>query len=467
MILLFQINLKKSTSSRGNFNQLREQAISRLAKEEKEFTSTFVFSDNDMFLLPNAEKLGKRNKKPPKRFSEWQLEESAKEDTMDNTEFVPKRMRRSERNFIPASSAIHDAKDKVTTARVSLKKLKGLENYEPWCMFHCLYKCYCKGRAIKGKPFVLRNDENDRPVFKTTYAGIDNNTRCDNIVPRKRQYTFDRESDNNTNNSLSAQKKIQKLNVTPGTQESEYIDITSAARVRVYKSRHPKKQRSDLISLRKKFFAEEKDYEDLLSKRILTCRTVFMDPTKMKDSARKALLKTLPSSTPIYDLTANDEYEVERNPLEVTNHVDESLTNKTNNDSSDLRKKTTCPNVQTDELDRILTDTMRHFRNIQRTGAFDLSSEAAMTPHKITIVRWQRMVTAFKNGEVFIWEIRLENSDTILALTTQNEMPTIKRASFIENIKVIDYDSLPMLGKMLMDSVENDKTEHLGKYYFY
>lgn len=461
----FQLSLRNALSSRGNFNQLREQAIARLAKEEKEFTSTVVFSENDMFLLPNTEKLGKRNKKPPKRFTDWLLEDSYKDDLTDDMEPPPKRTRRSERNVIPLSSAVYDASalDTITKARVSLQKLPSMENYEPWCMFHCLYKCYCGGKAIKGKPFVLRNDDNEKPATNPTYAGISNTARWDIIPPRKRQYTFDRDSDTD---SSSTQKKNQKASVVAqdfGLTEStsKYPD-TSAARVRIFKSRHPKKTPTLIKVLQKRFSDQERKSEALLSHRIRICWEYFLVQGKLDSSARKAMQKTKqPSSPVVYDLTSIDEPNDQRDPLEATELVDNSFSEKINSESQSMIIKPS-PKVHVDELNRILTDTMRHFCDIQKSGAFDLNSEASMTSHKITIVPWGQLLAAFNQGAIFIWEIRLEESDTILALTIQNEMPIVKRASFIANIKAIENDSLPLIGKMLKKSVRSDKTEHLG-----
>ncbi|GAB0095603.1 hypothetical protein DMENIID0001_110000 [Sergentomyia squamirostris] len=156
-------NNSSSNSFSKEVFRIRDKAISGLARAEKEFSSTVVLTNNNTFLLSNcSDESNKRNRSAPRRFGDY-VENDSKEDGQNDG------ARRSSmsKKVMEKGPKMHPDLERMRHATVKLVDLGAIFNkvepwsMEPWCMFHELYRCFCKGEAKNGKPFMLTKISNN------------------------------------------------------------------------------------------------------------------------------------------------------------------------------------------------------------------------------------------------------------------------------------------------------------------
>ncbi|XP_059608680.1 uncharacterized protein LOC132256345 [Phlebotomus argentipes] len=141
--------------------RMRDKAISRLARAEKDFSSTVVLTNNNTFLLSNSsEEKSKRNRVAPRKFGDYvscEVEEGETSprpvvDTDTLVKFPQVKSARRER-----AMRLEPDLERMRHTSVVLDRIDGaVDALEPWCMIHELYRCFCKCEATHGKPFLLK-----------------------------------------------------------------------------------------------------------------------------------------------------------------------------------------------------------------------------------------------------------------------------------------------------------------------
>lgn len=158
--------------------EIRKQANSFLAKEEKEFRSTIILTDCDTVLLGTRDNDGRRSKRVPKKYDDYcniQDDESeppakimklkiskdnaitsCKSEKLISEETLPIK-KEKQRNSMDDISVVHEEVKRMLHVSVDLRKLAFFDEIEPWCLVHCLYKCACKGKVTDGEAFKYDN----------------------------------------------------------------------------------------------------------------------------------------------------------------------------------------------------------------------------------------------------------------------------------------------------------------------
>ncbi|XP_035892606.1 uncharacterized protein LOC118503447 isoform X2 [Anopheles stephensi] len=156
---------------------LREKATARLAKEEREFTPTVILTKNTTVLVQNKESECRRLKKKPKKYDDYYNDQSVQcllngGSVKDVSAYISKP---------PPNAKPLTELERMRHAHVLLTKLTQLEDIEPLCMVHDLYRCFCNGKATHGKPFSF-TEENCIPIPpKTSAAAVV--TAATSVVP--------------------------------------------------------------------------------------------------------------------------------------------------------------------------------------------------------------------------------------------------------------------------------------------
>lgn len=275
---------------KNDIHYLRAQANACLAKEEKEFRSTIVVSDTDMFVLPNSSTATKRSSRKPKRFTS---DDSAMNDPEMEAIF---RVKRKRGNPKQSDSPIDKPKpnvlppgfvDGVQHVSIQLDRFPDC-GIEPWCMIHQLYKCHCKGKSQKGHPFTITIKKNTAD----THGG------WEVVSSRKRQYTFERDhiaggANKGTRNSdayptskYEVLAKVRKLsNASEPTAKTSLQALYLAARViPIDRSKLKRKKAHEIRTLRNTCTFAETPFSELLKERIEACRNY--------NKAQNILMKT-------------------------------------------------------------------------------------------------------------------------------------------------------------------------------
>lgn len=138
---------------------IRRQATARLARMEKEFTSTIVLTGSETFLINESQYEKKRRcTKVPKRYGDFidpdssdiiDFKQSIKRSEMTHTPYLP-----LEPVFVNENVYKH-----LKHCSVRLKKLNDVKDLFPWCMVHMVYKCFCKGQSTSGNPIEIEKQE--------------------------------------------------------------------------------------------------------------------------------------------------------------------------------------------------------------------------------------------------------------------------------------------------------------------
>ncbi|XP_073812924.1 over compensating males [Musca autumnalis] len=179
---------------------LRRKATARLARMEKEFTSTVVLTENETLLINETNNDKKRRcTKAPKRYEYYEddtddelRKNSPKKTaltTIDNDKNLAVEVKEIREPVYIQDTILEQLKH----CTVNLVRLKDMDNVAPWCLIHQLYKCFCKGKALDGKPMIIEKGENNRTI---EHGGEEEQTMVltptDYKPNTKARYTFEK-----------------------------------------------------------------------------------------------------------------------------------------------------------------------------------------------------------------------------------------------------------------------------------
>ncbi|XP_064537942.1 uncharacterized protein ocm [Drosophila montana] len=167
--------MRVETDGRGLSNEdafnLRRKATARLAKMEKDFTSTLVLTDNETLLINETQCDKKRRcTKAPKRYEDFDDsieddEEMVRPSKAAKREISLKRARGSTESINLSPCSVKDTDfEQLKHCQVSLRRLPDVANLATFCMTHQLYKCFCGGLATEGKPIVIDKEQAELPI---------------------------------------------------------------------------------------------------------------------------------------------------------------------------------------------------------------------------------------------------------------------------------------------------------------
>ncbi|KAH8405135.1 hypothetical protein KR222_004571, partial [Zaprionus bogoriensis] len=172
--------MRVETDGRGLSNEdafnLRRQATARLAKMEKDFTSTLVLTDNETLLINETQCDKKRRcTKAPKRYEDFDDSIEDEEDqptTRSSKTMAAKReasLKRTRASLTqPGQSEPRYVRDtdfmQLKHCQVALRRLPDVANLATFCMTHQLYKCFCGGLAVDGKPVVIEKEQSEPAI---------------------------------------------------------------------------------------------------------------------------------------------------------------------------------------------------------------------------------------------------------------------------------------------------------------
>lgn len=392
-----------------------------------------------MFVLPNSVRSTKRNTKKPKRYNEClaNYDSSEENDATFPSPPTPKRARHAAPSVYAYDPNIIDS---IRHVAVQVRKLPELD-VEAWCMIHSLYKCFCDGTAIVGKPFSFTNatatekaiDDNSNQVIDETLKSP-LGSHWDAIPPRRRQYSFDR-------GAAGVSASIATASASQMNEDIAEQRSFRAARTRMFRWRIERKRRSvhEVRELRRQCDEVEIAYREYLTNRIELCKQHFLRESWKTRAARDQ--KQGADAVTVAEASDDIQFVAEmRVPATYA--------------------KKNSPETSVTQLNRIITNTMRTVCAIQRRNLLKLNPE----PCKISIVRWDRMVTAFKQKEIFIWDTLLTDESTVLLLTNdpQNSVPVSLNIRFATNILDMENERLSLVAQMLKMGVKNEETTQLG-----
>lgn len=188
--------------------EIRKQANSFLAKEEKEFRPTIILTDCDTVLLGIRDNEGRRPKRVPKKYDDYcniQDEDSepaskiiklkTSNDNCTNTIASSKSEpmyseiashRQKDKHLISNGdiSIVKEELKRMLHVSVDIRRLAFLNDIEPWCLVHCLYKCACKGKITDGEAFKYDNLVADPSNLSREYINERNSQQ--NVQDKKR-----------------------------------------------------------------------------------------------------------------------------------------------------------------------------------------------------------------------------------------------------------------------------------------
>ncbi|RZC32397.1 uncharacterized protein BDFB_003951 [Asbolus verrucosus] len=121
-------------------NHLEDKAKKNLAKVEREFTQTLIHTDNDVILVGTGGRNRTRTSKVPKKYTDYIGD-------IDEIFDSPKQ---------PIQ-----VKEKIKVEKCTVDVLKlNLDNVIPYCLFHNMYNCFCKGEIVDW-PAKIKTDTAD------------------------------------------------------------------------------------------------------------------------------------------------------------------------------------------------------------------------------------------------------------------------------------------------------------------
>lgn len=361
--------------------------------------------------------------------------------------------------------------DFMTHVSVPLTRLEGLDEIEPWCMTHCLYKCFCNGNNMIGKPFAFSNRPGPAPVIQKPVYVQQNFEEM--VIPqsRKRKYTFlkDGEAEVDENLVYNPKTKSQKsIELSEAVNFEDLIDEieTETARCVPINSKkwlfQNRKRRKEVIESMRMNKKEQHYANAILKDRITKCFELVQYENKQK--AESDLRKD--ESSHIYipvdihpDSSRNSFSNSNESQLPIitdavslnSNQNDESF-----DDNSVESSKMKSKNIA--KLNYYVSRAMTSICEIQKRSTKNIIVPKSKT---INLVKWSCLVDAFNEDLVFIWEIR-RNRELILAMTVTNTIPILENATSIVNIKAVSPRCLPLLAKMLFVKLNNERTKTLG-----
>ncbi|KAL7025919.1 hypothetical protein ACKWTF_013701 [Chironomus riparius] len=170
-------NVVKSDSSRVNDEEdIRRHALAHLAKDERDLRPTVIVTDSDTVLLSNKKTETRRQKRAPKRYSdymqsvvidgnekeiEYEPPKKSKPKELIDEPFKAKAQHTDTGITHEETKQLKEAVKKWIHVNVDIQKLEHLDDIQPWCMLHNLYKCSCKTVVPKDIPL---GDSNEVPI---------------------------------------------------------------------------------------------------------------------------------------------------------------------------------------------------------------------------------------------------------------------------------------------------------------
>lgn len=468
---------------------MRAQANALLAKEEKEFKSTIVVSDTDMFVLPNSSTANKRSSRKPKRFNS---DDTTVNDPEMEAIWGAKRKRRSEskQSVDTVTELPSNLLNDMQHVAVRLERLPDC-NIEPWCMIHQLYKCHCKCKSQKGRPFTI--------TIKKSRA--DTHGGWEVVTARKRQYSFERDNNHastststSITNSLITHKKtnehvgsvnsLKNFNIEPipkmrKTVNAVDVDIGSTARTKpINLTRITKRTEVEWRKLRNECKFAELSHIELLKERIRVCRTY--------NKAQNILLKTSHAHA---NLMGKANHLITINKRTIT-ETGATVAKKSQTPPSPPPPPTTATAASSSfpapttkvatafdatsisalktkhkatnaiqRLNSVISNTMQRLTCNQRQKKILLNPKE----NKMSFVSWELLLVAFKSRQLFVWDAKMQNNKRALIMTDSFLKPKNTRFRSVININYVNTEELPLVAKMLRNDFTNAKTKYLGK----
>jgi len=171
-----------------------------LAKDERDLRPTVIVTDSDTVLLSNKKTETRRQKRAPKRYSDY-MQSVVIDGSEKEVEFEPpKKIKPKELIDEPfktkaqytapgitheETKQLKEAVKKWIHVNVDIQKLENLEDIQPWCMLHNLYKCSCKTIVPKEMPLGQTNKEITNILDKETADIIEVPKEISTNSPRK------------------------------------------------------------------------------------------------------------------------------------------------------------------------------------------------------------------------------------------------------------------------------------------
>ncbi|XP_055678449.1 uncharacterized protein LOC129787134 [Lutzomyia longipalpis] len=207
--------------------RIRDKAISRLARAEKDFSSTVVLTNNNTFLLSNSsEEKSKRSRTVPRKFGDYVRTEVAEEEllkgkTVDATVRFPSvKGKRGRRQVDPEI-------EKMRHVSVVLRPITHIvQNMEPWCMIHELYRCFCKGDAVSGKPFLLTQVDGKHIALSEELVAKPSEYR--KLSKKSSKNSFDSDPMRDVSLIVSEDNESQQSSVLTTSQISQFMSPAAA-----------------------------------------------------------------------------------------------------------------------------------------------------------------------------------------------------------------------------------------------
>ncbi|KAH8297218.1 hypothetical protein KR044_007454 [Drosophila immigrans] len=219
--------MRVETDGRGISNEdafnLRRQATARLAKMEKDFTSTLVLTDNETLLINETQCDKKRRcTKAPKRYEDF--DDSIEDDDLvrpskaakRDREAITKRSRVSPDTSafptLPTLGPVCFVKDtdfvQLKHCEVSLRRLPDVGNLATFCMTHQLYNCFCGGTAMEGKPVIIEKEDADAAITPHYVPELATRAHYSFERPQEEPQSKKRRKDNKSQSQSQEQLKM-------------------------------------------------------------------------------------------------------------------------------------------------------------------------------------------------------------------------------------------------------------------
>lgn len=405
--------------------------------------------------MENCKKDSKRSKKIPNKFSDYLENDEAIKLEQQNF-----RSRHSLKNSPEKILRNQNKYDFMTHVSVPLIRLEGLDEIEPWCMTHCLYKCFCNGNNMIGKPFAFNNKPSaviQRPIYVQQPV--------EEMIPqsRKRKYTFLKDDED----VVIVQQPEQIIDLS-----RSFEDLTEDSET----------ARCVPINSRKWLAVNRKRRKQVIESLKMTKKELYATNTILKDHISKCFELVQYENKKKLEAEARKNEELSQIYIPVDILPDSKTSSFSNSNESSLPIITEAISLNTDEqnsteilepnleeankmkskniakLNYYVSRAMTSICEIQKKSTKNIIVPKSKT---INIVKWSCLVDAFSEDLVFIWEIRRDN-ELILAMTVSNKIPIIKNANSIVNVKAVSPRSLPLLAKMLFVKLNNERTKTLG-----
>ncbi|XP_055838444.1 uncharacterized protein LOC129906641 isoform X2 [Episyrphus balteatus] len=197
---------------------LRKQATARLARVEKEFTSTVVLTGSETLLINESQYDKKRRcTKIPKRYGDF-----VDHDDPDIVDFKSSGKRTeiiSTSNVLLEPVLVNDKiYNRLKHSSVKLKRLHDIKDLAPWCMVHMLYKCFCKGQSTFGNPIIIEKQEEIAEVTSIEESVLKDRTLY-SFEKEERKRDIDTYTSDESENSETSEASETVSDFNFGTEE--------------------------------------------------------------------------------------------------------------------------------------------------------------------------------------------------------------------------------------------------------